>query len=130
MYGLRQAGRLANDLLVKRLAPNGYRLIRHTHGLWKHDARLVTFTLIVDDFGVKCVGKDHVDYLLHALKQEYEVTEDWTGALYCRITLEWNYKEGTVDLLVPGYVDVAIHKFQHKPPTQPEHAPYPARAKQ
>jgi hypothetical protein len=130
MSGLPQAGRLANDLLVKRLAPHGYFPVRHTHGLWKHDTRPVTFTLVVDNFGIKYVGKEHVDHLLQALKQEYEVTEDWTGALYCGITLDWNYKEGTVDLSMPVYVDAALHKFQHKPPTRPEHAPYPARAKQ
>jgi hypothetical protein len=129
MYGLPQAGRLANDLLVKCLAPNGYRPVRHTHGLWKHNTRTVTFTLVIDDFGIKYVGKEHVDHLLQALKQEYEVTEDWSGELYCGITLYWDYKDGTVDLSMPGYVDAALHKFQQKPPTRSEHAPYPARAK-
>jgi hypothetical protein len=50
--GLPQAGRLANDLLVKRLVPHGYHPVEHTHGLWRHKTRLVTFTLVVDDFGV------------------------------------------------------------------------------
>jgi hypothetical protein len=31
---------------------------------------------------------------------------------------------------MPGYVDAALQKFQHKPPTRLEQAPYPARAKQ
>jgi hypothetical protein len=126
MYGLTQAGRLANDLLVRCLAPDGYRPVLHTHGLWKHDTRPVIFTLVVNDFGIKYVGKEHVDHLLQALKQEYEVTEDWTGALYCGITLDWNCKEGTLDLSIPGYVDASLHKFQHKSPTRPEHAPYPS----
>jgi hypothetical protein len=34
MYGLPQAGRLANYLLVKRLAPHGYHPVEHTRGLW------------------------------------------------------------------------------------------------
>jgi hypothetical protein len=130
MYGLPKSGRLANDVLVKRLAPHGYRPVCYTHGLWKHDTRPVTFTLAVNNFGIKYVGKEHVDHLLQALKQEHEVTENWTGALYCGITLDWNYKEGTVNLPMPGYIDTALHNFQHKPPTRPEHAPYPARAKQ
>jgi hypothetical protein len=79
MYGLPQAGRLANDLLVKRLAPHGYHPVRHTHVIWKHDTRPLTFTLVVDDFSVKYVGNEHADHLLNALKQDYEVTEDWTG---------------------------------------------------
>ena len=37
MYGLTQAGRLANDRLRKILAPHGYRPCRNTPGLWKHN---------------------------------------------------------------------------------------------
>jgi hypothetical protein len=33
MYGLPQSGRLANNLLVKRLTPHGYHPVKHTHGL-------------------------------------------------------------------------------------------------
>jgi hypothetical protein len=36
MYGLKQAGLLANQLLQKRLAPFGYYPVRHTPGLWLH----------------------------------------------------------------------------------------------
>jgi hypothetical protein len=31
---------------------------------------------------------------------------------------------------MPGYIEASLHKFQHKPPARPEHAPYPARVKQ
>jgi hypothetical protein len=37
MYGLPQAGRLANQLLEKRLKPYGYSPAPHTHGLWRHN---------------------------------------------------------------------------------------------
>ena len=36
MYGLPQAGIIANKLLRKRLAPHGYYELPHTPGLWKH----------------------------------------------------------------------------------------------
>jgi hypothetical protein len=36
MYGLKQAGLLANQLLQTRLAPFGYYPARHTPGLWLH----------------------------------------------------------------------------------------------
>jgi hypothetical protein len=39
MYGLPQAGILANKLLKKRLARHGYHKQPHTPGLWKHDSR-------------------------------------------------------------------------------------------
>jgi hypothetical protein len=47
--------------------------------------------LVVDDFGVKYVGKEHVEHLIKCIKETYEVIEDWTGDLYCGITLKWNY---------------------------------------
>jgi hypothetical protein len=39
MYGLPQAGILANKLLQRNLAKDGYRTTTHTHGLWTHDTR-------------------------------------------------------------------------------------------
>ena len=35
-----------------------------------------SFTLIVDDFGVKCVGNENADHLINVLKEHYEVAED------------------------------------------------------
>jgi len=55
--GLPQAGSLANKHLKERLEPHGYREVLHTPGLWKHKNRPVQFSLVVDDFGVKHVGK-------------------------------------------------------------------------
>jgi hypothetical protein len=37
MYGLPQAGILANELLQRNLAQDRYRPTTHTHGLWTHD---------------------------------------------------------------------------------------------
>ena len=53
MYGLPQAGHIANDQLVTFLAPHGYHPVPITPGLWKHDTRDLFFTLVVDDFGIK-----------------------------------------------------------------------------
>jgi hypothetical protein len=124
MYGLPQAGRLAYDQLVEHLAPHGYRPVPRTPGLWKHDSRPVTFCLVVDDFGVKYVGKQHADHLLNAIRTKYQLTCDWTGSLYCGVTIKWDYDKGTVDLSMPGYITRALHKFQHPTPSRPEHAPH------
>jgi hypothetical protein len=130
MYGLPQADRLANNLLVKRLAPHGYRPCEHTHGLWQHATTQVTFTLVVHDFGIKYVGKENAYHLINTLKENYEVTEDWAGNLYCGISLKWDYKNKTVDFSMPGYIANALHTFQRKQPEWPKHAPYPARKPQ
>ena len=36
MYGLPQAGMLANKLLKRRLAKHGHYEVRHTPGYWRH----------------------------------------------------------------------------------------------
>jgi hypothetical protein len=85
---------------------------------------------VVDYFGIKYSGKENADHLLNALKENYEVTEDWAGKLYCGISLDWEYKNKTVDLSMPGYISNALHKFQHKQPERLQHAPCPARTPQ
>ena len=115
MYGLPQAGILANILLTERLAPHGYYQCRHTPGLWRHKWRPILFSLVVDDFGIQYVGKTHANHLITAIEEHYQFTKDWGGTLYCGITLRWNYQNRTVDLSMPGYVDAMLHKYQHPP---------------
>jgi hypothetical protein len=79
MHGLKQAGLLANQLLQKRLAPFACYPARHTPGLWLHKTRPIAFSLIVDDFAVKYVGKQHAAHLRDALLRSYELTTDWEG---------------------------------------------------
>jgi len=123
MYGLPQAGILANQLLAKCLTIHGYAPTVHTPGLWKHHTRPILFSLVVNDFGIKYVGKQHADHIFHALEQHYEAATDWEGKLYCGLTLQWDYKARTVNISMPGYVAAALHQFQHAPPRQQCHAP-------
>ena len=50
MYGIKQAGIIANQELVKHMAPFEYHPVQHTPGLWVHDNRQTIFSLVVDDF--------------------------------------------------------------------------------
>ena len=89
IYGLPQAGRLANQQLKEFLEPHGYYEVENTPGLWQHKWRPISFTLVVDDFGVKYVGKQHALHLLTILESKYPaVATDWKGNLYCGITLD------------------------------------------
>jgi hypothetical protein len=126
MYGLPQSGILANKLLRKRLKPHGYYEVTNTPGLWKHITRPTTFTLVVDDFGIKYVGDEHARHLIDTLSKYYTVETDWSGGLYCGIHLNWNYVRRFVDLSMPKYVANKRHEFSHAQPLRPQHAPYPA----
>jgi hypothetical protein len=123
MYGLKQEGLLANKLLQMCLAPFGYYPARHTPGLWLHKTRPISFTLVVDDFAVKYVGKQHAEHLRNALLRTYELTTDWTATVYSGMTLKWDYKNRTCDISMPGYVSNVLSKFQHDAPKHPQHTP-------
>jgi hypothetical protein len=109
MYSLHQAGVLANVLLAKRLAKHGYSPVPHIHGLWTHKWRPIKFSLVIDDFGVMDVGREHAEHLEAALEENYEISTDWKGGLYCDIKLTWDYAARTVDLSMPGYISAVLH---------------------
>ena len=96
MYGLPQAGILANKKLEHDIAPYGYYPCSNVPGLWKHKWQSTTFTLVIDNFGIKYVGNENLDHLINALKNLYaKVTVNEDGDLYCGITLRWDYTTPT-----------------------------------
>jgi hypothetical protein len=110
MYGLKQSGLLANQLLQTRLAPFGYYPARHTPGLWLQKTRPIDFSLIVDNFAVKYVGSQHADHLINALLQSYELTTDWAAKVYSGMSLKWDYKNRTCDISMPFSVSNVLKK--------------------
>jgi hypothetical protein len=124
MYDFPHAGILTNELLQRNLAKDGYRPTTHTHVLWTHDIRPISFSLVVDDFGVKYVEREHAEHLMTCIKKKYNISSDWNGTACCVLTLEWDYKNCTVDVSMPGYIKAALHKYQHPDPARPEHAPH------
>lgn len=124
MYGLPQASILANNELVIHLAHHGYHQCEHTPGLFTHETRPISFTLVVDDFGIKYVGKEYMDHLLETLRKKYQITVDWTGGKYLGLTLDCDYKHRTVDISMPTYIDKALARFQHPAPAKPQHSPH------
>ena len=68
VYGLPEAGRLANHQLRDKLAPFGYYEVAHTAGLWKYLTGPIQFTLVVNDIGVKYVGRENAKHLMNSIK--------------------------------------------------------------
>ena len=126
MYGLPQAGRLANNQLVTFLATHGYRpALPLTPGLWRHDTRDIVFSLVVDDFGVRYTSRADADHLVATLSTSYQVSTDWTGSRYCGLILTWDYVARTCDISMPGYIERTLTRFQHPSPRLHEHSPHP-----
>jgi hypothetical protein len=124
MYGLKEAAILAYEQLVAHLKPYGYYPVRQTPGLWRHCTLPTTFTLAVDDFGIKYFSRHDADHLFSALESKYAITKDWTGANYLGFHLDWNYPARYVDVSMPGYVAKALQTLGHTPPSRPQHAPH------
>jgi hypothetical protein len=127
VYGLKQAGKLANDLLTERLAEHGYYQCLTTPGLWHHKWRPISFVLIVDDFGIKYVGRRHAEHLLMSLQLHYKVTTDWTGSKFAGIDIAWDYTKRTCRLTMDNYIDTLLIKYNHPRPKKPQHTPHAHR---
>jgi hypothetical protein len=76
MYGLPQAGIIAQDQLTKQLNKAGYWQSKITPEYWWHDWCPISFTLVVNDFGVKYIDKNNVKHLMSILKQDYTINTD------------------------------------------------------
>ena len=81
MLGLRQARKIAHDRQAKHISAYGYKPRKRTPFLWKNGTRPASFTLVVDNFGVKYKGKHHVQHLMDALQSKHTITVDWIGKI-------------------------------------------------
>ena len=130
VWGLPHAVILANKLLWKHLAPHGYFECKQTPGLWKHMSRPISFTLVIDDFGVKYEWKEDIEHLIKSIKQKYELTEDWDGDLYCSIHIKWDYIAHTLDISMPGFIIKKLQTYKCASPTKPQHCPHSPQPQQ
>jgi hypothetical protein len=81
------------------------------------------FSLIVDNFAVKYVGKQHVDHLRTALLQSYELKPYWAAKVNSCMYLNWDYKNRKCYISTPGYVSNVLSKCQHYAPKHQQHTP-------
>ena len=82
------------------------------------------FCLVVDDFGIEHVGKEHVQHLINALNLHYQITEDWTGKKHLGIDLRWDYDKRTVHLSMKHYIRDLLLKCNHPTTKKPCHSPH------
>jgi hypothetical protein len=102
----------------------------NTPKLWYHVSCPISFTLVINDFGVKYVDKADVDHLIDSIKKMYTLTKDWTGALYCSVALNWDYKNRTVDISMPGYIKKKLQEYNHVQSKRIQTCPYTPAPKQ
>ena len=103
MPGLKQSDRIANDRFKIHLAQFGYAPVPGNPILLKHATRDITFSLIVDDFSVKYVGKDNADHLIQSLNKQYTISMDFIGSLFFGLHIQWDYTARTCNISMPYY---------------------------
>ena len=111
-YGLSESGRIAHDDLVNHLKKYGY-VKTNTAGLFRHITRDITFTLVVDDFGIKYTNEEDVKHLLSTIKAKYPVKVKMDSDQYIGITLKWNYATRELIYSMAGYVKSALKELEH-----------------
>jgi hypothetical protein len=123
-WGLPQAGILANKLLRKRLKPHGYYECINTPGLWHHATRPVTFSLMVNDFGVKYVGKEDAHHLINCLKRKHmnsrKIEPGTYTAAFCSVGITRHKK---IDISMQGYIKKQLLIYEHIM-RRVQHCPY------
>ena len=68
MHGLKNAGRVSKDRLVKHLNSSNF-FETKTPCLFRHSTRDITFCLVVDDFGIKHSNPADLSFLVDCLSQ-------------------------------------------------------------
>ena len=110
MYGLPNAGRIAQDQLIGFLEQDGYEQ-QHTECLFKHNTRDIYFMLVVDDFGIKHKYPEDLEHLHSTLKKHYTITCDPTGSKYLGINIDHDRENSLISLSMPNYVSDALARF-------------------
>ena len=77
VYKIPQYGKLFNKILTLRLNKWGYYQEVTTPVLWRHKRHSITFALVIDEFSVIYVVKEHALHLKATLEEHYQISEDW-----------------------------------------------------
>ena len=117
MYGLPHVTLAPQQQLEKQLNKRGYTQSKLTSGFWTHKWHPISFSLCVDNFGVKCVGKQHGNHLMAVLQEYCNISNNWNGKLYLSLDLDWDYNN--------TYVTAALTCFNHTHPCKSQGQPYP-----
>jgi hypothetical protein len=116
LWGLPQAGLLSQQRLVSHLALHGYLPADPAVPCYfKHVTRSLTFTLVIDDFGVvKYQSIADVEHLKDTIRLLYpKFTENWNGDRYLQFHLHWNYPVCSLSYNLPDYIPKALERFRH-----------------
>lgn len=114
LYGMKQAGYIANKEIVEHLSNNGYTQAPNTPCLFRHHTDDIEFTLITDDFGVRYGNKVAADKLLEVMSRKYTMTHDWSGIKYAGFDIlnDYDPRNKRCELSMNGYMAAVLRRFK------------------
>ena len=112
-YGLKQSGKIAHDDLVKHLNKHDYVQAEHTDGLFTQKLCDISFTLVIDDLGIKYTNKNDVNHLNSIMRSKYKFKVDFDAKQYIGVYLKWDYIKRQVIYSMDGYVRNALEELKH-----------------
>lgn len=115
LYGMKQAGYLANKDIEEHLANHGYTSRPTTPCLFKHKTDNIEFTLITDDFGVRYGDRAAAEKLYSVMSLKYPMTIDWEGKKYAGFNILFDYEgpNRRVEISMQGYIAAFLKRFKH-----------------
>ena len=114
MYGFSRAIRIAQEVLIERLAKHGYHQTGTIFCIFRHDTNGVTFTLVIIDvfFGVKFKDSAAADDLIRCLQLYYTLTIKKNATKFLSLTLDVDHPVAReVHLSAPGIIPKALKQF-------------------
>jgi len=125
--GLPQSGHFSQLELLELLQSHGYSQTS-TPMLFRHSHLPISFTLVVDDFGIKYDSPSDLDHLLSCLSSKYVLKTHRTGTKYKYLgyTIDYDRAARLLTLSMPDYIPnllaqrcpSGIRRFP-SPPIQP-----------
>ena len=114
LYGLPQAGRLAQAKLRRHLTDEGYIESAITPCHWSHPTDAIEFDIITDDFGISTAGPEPAERLFTALRKYYPITTAMSGNEFIGLSVKFNYSPGSrsCEISMPNYVADALTRFK------------------
>ena len=111
MYGLPQAGILANTQLCKILSKYGYDQCNHTYFLYYHRSRNTTFTLVINGLRIKYTDNIDLQYFITTIHKIYTAIIDVRESFYCGLIIQCDYYARHVAVLITGYIFHTLISF-------------------
>ena len=87
--------------------------LKKTNGLFTHVLRDISFTLVINNFGIKFTIKQDCDYLIKMMREKYKFKVNYEAKQYIKIHLQWDYVKREVVCSMEGYVTKALEELEH-----------------